>query len=96
MICQKVSGDREGGFGGKENRQGGRITGVRDVNSFDEKEILLFTDAGKLVIKGEQLHVKQLNLEKGEVDLEGRVDSLTYLSKNTDKKEESLLKRMFR
>ena len=78
------------------NRQGGRITGVRDVNSFDEKEILLFTDAGKLVIKGEQLHVKQLNLEKGEVDLEGRVDSLTYLSKNTDKKEESLLKRMFR
>ena len=69
------------------NRQGGRITGVRDVNSFDE---------GKLVIKGEQLHVKQLNLEKGEVDLEGRVDSLTYLSKNTDKKEESLLKRMFR
>ena len=65
------------------NRQGGRITGVRDVNSFDEKEILLFTDAGKLVIKGE-------------VDLEGRVDSLTYLSKNTDKKEESLLKRMFR
>ena len=78
------------------NRQGGRITGVRDVNYFDEKEILLFTDAGNLVIKGEQLHVKQLNLEKGEVDLEGRVDSLTYLSKNTDKKEESLLKRMFR
>ena len=78
------------------NRQGGRITGVRDVNSFDEKEILLFTDAGKLVIKGEQLHVKQLDLKKGEVDLEGRVDSLTYLSKNTDNRDESLFKRMFR
>ena len=35
-----------------ENRQGGRITGVKDVKSFDEKEILLFTQAGKLVIKG--------------------------------------------
>jgi len=56
-----------------ENRQNGRITGVKDIKSFDEKEILLFTQAGKLVIKGEQLHVKQLDLEKGEVDLEGKV-----------------------
>ena len=73
-----------------ENRQNGRITGVKDIKSFDEKEILLF------VIKGEQLHVKQLDLEKGEVDLEGKVDSLTYLSKNTDNRDESLFRRMFR
>ena len=33
-----------------ENRQGGRITGVKDVKSFDEKEILLFTQAGKLAV----------------------------------------------
>lgn len=79
-----------------KDRQGGKITGVKDVSSFDEKEILLLTGAGKLAIKGEQLHVKQLDLEKGEVDLEGKVDSLTYLSKNTDKKEEPLFKRMFR
>lgn len=79
-----------------ENRHGGTVTGVRDVNSFDEKGILLFTEAGKLMIKGEQLHVKRLNLEKGEVDLEGKVDSMTYLSKESDKKQESLLKRMFR
>ena len=49
-----------------------------------------------LIIKGEQLHVKQLDLEKGEVDLEGKVDSLTYLSKNTDNRDESLFRRMFR
>lgn len=79
-----------------ENRQNGRITGVKDIKSFDEKEILLLTQAGKLVIKGEQLHVKQLDLEKGEVDLEGKVDSLTYLSKNTDNRDESLFRRMFR
>ena len=48
------------------------------------------------MIKGEQLHVKQLDLEKGEVDLEGKVDSLTYLSKNTDNRDESLFRRMFR
>ena len=79
-----------------ENRQNGRITGVKDIKSFDEKEMLLFTQAGKLVIKGEQLQVKQHDLEKGEVDLEGKVDSLTYLSKNTDNRDESLFKRMFR
>ena len=66
-----------------ENRQNGRITGVKDIKSFDEKEILLFTQAGKLVIKGE-------------VYLEGKVDSLTYLSKNTDNRDESLFRRMFR
>ena len=78
------------------DRRIGTVTGVQDIKSFDDKEILLFTKAGKLLIKGEQLHVKQLDLKKGEVDLEGRVDSLTYLSKNTDNRDESLLKRMFR
>lgn len=79
-----------------ENRREGTVTGVSDVMSFDEKEILLLTQSGKISIKGEQLHVKRLNLEKGEVDIEGRVDSLLYMSKNVEKKEESFLKRMFR
>ena len=47
-------------------------------------------------IKGEGLHVKRLNLEKGEADIEGKINSLIYLSRNTPKKEEKLLKRMFR
>lgn len=79
-----------------ENRQEGTVTGVRDIHSFNESEILFATEAGKLSIKGEKLHVKRLNLEKGEADIEGKVNSFTYLSKNTENKEESLLKRMFR
>ena len=47
------------------------------------------------MIKGEQLHVKRLNLEKGEIDLEGRVDNLCYLSKNADNREKPLLRRLF-
>ena len=78
------------------DRRIGTVTGVQDIKSFDDKEILLFTKAGKLLIKGEQLHEKQLDLEKGEVDLEGKEDSLTYLSKNTDNRDESLFRRMFR
>lgn len=47
-----------------KDRRIGTVTGVQDIKSFDDKEILLFTKAGKLLIKGEQLHVKRLNLEK--------------------------------
>ena len=54
------------------------------------------SEAGKILLKGEQLHVRNLNLEKGEAEVEGRVDSLLYLTKNTHKKDESILKRMFR
>ena len=80
-----------------ENRQNGRITGVKDIKSFDEKEILLFTQAGKLVIKGEQLHVKQLDLEKGEVDLSGTIDSVSYSNISQAKKqEESFWTKMFK
>ena len=72
------------------------ITGVQDIHSFNENEILLQTEAGKVQIKGEQLHVKSLDLEKGEAEIEGKVNSVSYLTKNAQKKEEPLLKRMFR
>lgn len=78
------------------NRQGGSVTGVKDVSSFDEKEILLLTDFGKIILKGEKLHVSRLDLDKGEVDLSGRVDSLQYVQKGNLRQEESLWKRMFR
>ena len=68
------------------------ITGVQDIHSFNENEVLLLSEAGKILLKGEQLHVRNLNLEKGEAEVEGRVDSLLYLTKNTHKKDESILK----
>ncbi len=79
-----------------ERQKGGIITGIREVISFDEKEILLKTEEGRLAVKGEELHVKHLDLEKGEISLEGRIDSLVYPGRKKGKKEESLLKRLFR
>lgn len=72
------------------------ISGVLDVQSFNEQEILLLTEEGKLQIKGEQLHVKGLDLEKGKAGIEGKINSLVYLSRNTPPKKEKLIKRMFR
>lgn len=60
------------------NRNIGNISGVIDVLSFDLNEILLETELGMLRIKGKDLHVNRLNLEKGEVDLAGLIDSMEY------------------
>ena len=79
------------------NRRTCTINGVSDVLSFDIHEILLETDQGMLMIKGNELHVNRLTLDKGEVDIEGRIDSFTYSEQPlTGNKGESLLTRLFR
>ncbi|MBQ9926340.1 MAG: sporulation protein YabP [Lachnospiraceae bacterium] len=79
------------------NRRTCNLTGVCDVLSFDVNEIILETDLGMLMIKGNELHVNRLTLEKGEVDVEGRIDSFTYSEQlGTAAKGESLLTRLFR
>lgn len=79
------------------NRRTCNLTGVNDVLSFDVNEIILETDLGMLMIKGNELHVNRLTLDKGEVDIEGRVDSFTYSEQMSPAaKGESLLTRLFR
>ena len=79
------------------SRRTGTITGVSDVISFDITEILLETEQGMLMIKGSDLHVNRLTLEKGEVDIEGRIDSLAYSEVTSfQKQSESLLGRLFK
>lgn len=79
------------------NRQNCTINGVSDVLSFDVGEVLLETDQGMLMIRGSDLHVSRLTLEKGEVDVDGKIDSLTY-SENVSVggRAESLFARLFR
>ena len=73
------------------------VTGVSDVVSFDVSEVMLETDLGMLCIRGSDLHVSRLTLEKGEVDVNGKIDSLTYSDVGTYKRQgESLLSRLFR
>ena len=60
------------------NRKAGLVTGVLDVLSFNLNEILLETEQGMLMVKGKDLHVNRLSVEKGEVDLSGHIDSIAY------------------
>ena len=79
------------------NRRCGSLTGVSDVLSFDENEIILETDQGMLMMKGKELHVSRLMLDKGEVDIDGRIDSVTYSEQGSrTERTESLLGRLFK
>ncbi|MCI5620408.1 MAG: sporulation protein YabP [Lachnospiraceae bacterium] len=79
------------------NRKTGNFSGVLDVLSFDVGEVLLETERGMLTIKGEDLHVNRLTLEKGEVDITGRIDSMVYTDGGQNgKNHESVLGRLFR
>lgn len=80
-----------------ENRASGTMTGIREVVSFDENQVVLDTDMGLLTLKGKELHISRLTLEKGEVDLNGTIESLTYSSNAALRKSgEPLLSRLFK
>lgn len=79
------------------NRGAGLITGVNAVISFDPNEVLLETEQGVLLIKGNDLNVTKLTLEKGEVEVDGRVDSFTYSDMKPGMKgENGLFNRLFK
>ena len=79
------------------NRGTCALNGISDILSFDVNEILLETDMGMLMIRGTDLHVNRLTLEKGEVDISGKIDSLQYsdMAKGV-RQGESLLSRLFK
>lgn len=78
-------------------RSSATITGVKDVLSFDAGEVLLETEMGILMLRGNELHVNRLTLEKGEVDIDGRIDSLAYSDNNNyGRSGESFISKLFK
>ncbi len=61
-----------------EDRRALTVSGVSDVDSFDEMTVIIYTDMGELTVKGEGLHINRLNIETGDLTLEGLVHSMTY------------------
>ncbi len=77
-----------------ENRQRMSATGVLDVDSFDEKSVVILTNLGVLTVEGDNLHINRLNVENGDISIEGSIDQFRY----TDLKEKGggMFKNLFR
>ena len=60
------------------DRKSAQLTGVKEVLSFDEKQLLLRTEQGDLAVSGEGIHITALLLDEGKLTFEGRVDALSY------------------
>ena len=54
------------------------VSGVEEVESFDENTIVMLTERGTLVVRGSELHIEQLSLDGGDLKVEGQVEALTY------------------
>ena len=61
------------------NREKGSVTGIQDVVSFDENQMILDTNMGLLTVRGKALHVSRLTLEKGRKwILRAKFESFSY------------------
>lgn len=70
------------------------VSGVSDVDSFDERMIVALTEMGELTIKGEGLKILSLSTEIGQLSVEGsEISSLTYTG---EKNEGSFFKKLFK
>lgn len=61
-----------------EDRHALTVSGVSDVDSFDDLTVVIYTELGELTVKGEGLHINRLNIETGDLTIEGQISSLTY------------------
>ncbi len=62
-----------------ENRERLSISGVIDVESFNESCIIVETELGMLSIRGEDLHISKLSIDSSELNVEGGIMSLEYV-----------------
>ena len=68
-----------------EDRKIVTVSGVADIDSFEEQTVILYTDMGELTIKGYNLHINKLNVDTGELSVEGEIYSLVYADEQPSK-----------
>ena len=61
-----------------DERENIHISGVSDVESFDEEEIILYTSEGVLILTGADFKINRLNVETGDIEICGFLNNLKY------------------
>lgn len=78
-----------------EDRKKLSVTGVKDVDSFDEETMIIYTELGELTVRGNDLHINKLSVETGELMIEGSIYALVYTD-DVDRKKESFFGKIFK
>ena len=55
-----------------------KITGVKDVDSFNEEMIVALLDDSEITIRGNNLHISKLSVDSGELEIDGEITSFAY------------------
>ena len=79
-----------------ENREKLTISGVEDVESFDEEKVVIITEMGTMTVSGAEFRISRLNVDNGELIIEGEVDEIAYSNTERDDRSGGLFGRLFR
>ena len=77
-----------------EDRRSLSVSGVSDVDSFDEQNVIVYTDMGELTVRGRNLHINKLNIETGELVIDGEISSMIYT--NNQSSNQGIFSKLFR
>ena len=69
-----------------ENRRVLSLSGVKDVEGFDERSVTLLTELGELIVRGLELHISRFDQDTGELTLDGEIGELVYTEAEPEKK----------
>ena len=78
-----------------DNRELLSVTGVKDVGCFNDREVTVFTEAGGMTVEGSGLHITKLNLDDGQIIIEGEIGAIEY-DDDAPAERGSFLSRVFR
>lgn len=79
-----------------ENKEKLSVSGVTDVDTFNESKIVLFIPDDTLIVDGEDLHIQKLDVSSGELIIEGEIYSLTYTGSAGGKSSKGFFKKMLK
>ena len=79
-----------------EGRKKISVSGVQDMECFDDGKVIVYTNMGVLLINGANFHMNKLSLETEEIIVEGDIDSIIYEDENAPtKKKQGVIARLF-
>ncbi|NJD01057.1 MAG: sporulation protein YabP [Ruminiclostridium sp.] len=79
-----------------ENRERLSVSGVIDVESFNDESVIVDTELGALIVRGADLHINKLNIDSSELSIEGDIMSCEYSDRDGSRSKGGFFARMFK